>query len=381
MMTFAEAAARIEAARSFADLADGPRNTNSCGPGATGGHSTRPMAAGDQSSGSGAAGGRSSGPAAAGGDSTGPRAAGGRSSGSGAGAAAAVDAERAYRRWAKIVHPDGVSAAQSATATRAFAKLSGLFDQRAGRLLTTQDGHYRVGAQIFAGDIADLSEVDGDRALLKVPRSPADNDLMATEADALRRLRDHGDPKYRPYAPRLLESFTHEDAQRKRRTVNVLERQNGFVPLSRITGKIDPRDGAWMWRRLLVGLGWAHRAGVIHGAVLEDHVLIHPREHGLVLIDWCYSGIRPTAIVAKQKDAYPPEVINDKAATEATDIYMATGLMQRLIKMPEPMRRFAEGCRYAAPRMRPQDAWVLLKEFDELLDNLYGPRTFRPFEI
>ncbi len=31
---------------------------------------------------------------------------------------------------------------------------------------------------------------------------------------------------------------------------------------------VDPRDAAWMWRRLLVGLGFAHRAGVLHGAVL-----------------------------------------------------------------------------------------------------------------
>lgn len=294
---------------------------------------------------------------------------------------AGEDAGDAYRMWAKIVHPDGVSAAQRATATRAFATLSGLFDERSGRLLKTPNGEYRVGAKAFAGDIADLSAVDGDAALLKVPRSPADNDLMATEADALRRLWDHGDPKYRPYAPRLLESFVHEDAQRKRRTVNVLERQNGFVPLTAITRELDPRDGAWMWRRLLVGLGWAHRAGVVHGAVLEEHVLIHPREHGLVLIDWCYSGNRPAAIVADRKDAYPPEVVTDKTATAATDIYMATGLMQRLISMPGPMARFADGCRYAAPRMRPQDAWALLTEFDDLLDNLYGPRTFRPFEI
>ena len=55
------------------------------------------------------------------------------------------------------------------------------------------------------------------------------------------------------------------------------------------SGGVDPRDAAWMWRRLLVALGFAHRAGVLHGAVLPEHVLIHPGEHGLVLVDWCYS--------------------------------------------------------------------------------------------
>jgi serine/threonine protein kinase len=160
-----------------------------------------------------------------------------------------------------------------------------------------------------------------------------------------------------------------------------LERLNGFVPLSRITTAVDPRDATWMWRRLLVGLGWAHRAGVVHGAIVEDHVLIHPGEHGLALVDWCYSGTRPVAVVPEA--AYPPEVRHDKEASPATDIYMATALMSRLIGngMPKAMKRFADGCLYGAPRMRPQDAWALLEEFDELLNKLYGPRTFRPLNL
>jgi serine/threonine protein kinase len=297
-------------------------------------------------------------------------------SGRPAGSSAFGPAEDAYRKWAKIVHPDAVGAARSSAATEAFAKLSALFEGRDGTTVRAGTNTYRVGGIVAVGDIANLSAVDGRTALLKVPRSPADNDLMAVEAEALRTLHDKGDPRYRPYAPRLRDSFVHEDADRKRRTVNVLERLDGFVPLSRYRN-VDPRDAAWMWRRLLVALGWAHRAGVVHGAVFEEHVLIHPAEHGLALVDWCYSGTRPTAIVAARRDAYPPEVLNDKRATEATDIYLATGLMTRLIgpHMPPLMRRFADGCRYDAPRMRPQDAWALLGEFDDLI----GPREFRPF--
>jgi serine/threonine protein kinase len=291
------------------------------------------------------------------------------------------DEERAYREWAKLVHPDAVGAAENATATAAFARLAKLFGERGGTELTTPQAIYRIGGRVAKGDLADLSAVDGKRALLKVPRSPADNDLMQTEAEALKRLWWDGDPKYRPYAPRLLESFVHEDAARKRRRVNVIERLNGFVPVSSIKRQIDPRDAAWMWRRLLVGLGWAHRAGVVHGAIVGEHVLIHPEEHGLALVDWCYAGTRPVAVVPNA--IYPPEVRRDKRASPATDIYMATGLMTRLIGdgIPEAMRRFADGCRYESPRMRPDDAWALLGEFDELLHRLYGPRTFRPFRI
>lgn len=278
------------------------------------------------------------------------------------------DGDDTYRAYAKAVHPDAVGTAESAAATKAFATLSRLYRER-GRFVVT-------------GDIADLV-ADGDH-FDKIPRSPADNDLMDAEAHALSTLRDKGDPKYRFYAPRLRDSYLHEDHERKRRRVNTIERLAGFVPLSEVVarGQRDPRDVAWMWRRLLVGLGWAHRAGVIHGAVLEEHVLIHPEKHGVALVDWCYSGPYVKAIVARQRDAYPPEVLQEKTAGPATDIYMATGLMTRLTKdPPKQLRRFADGCLYQAPRMRPQDAWRLLGELDEVLHSLYGPRTFRPFTI
>jgi serine/threonine protein kinase len=337
-MTFAEAVAVIEAARVFGDLA------------APGRGSSDPAGSGQGS------------------------------------ASAAVDA---YRRFSKIVHPDVAPTGRASSATAAFAKLSALWADRDGTTMTTKRGTYRVGARVAAGDIADLYAVDGRMVLLKLPRRPADNDLMAAEARALTTLDRAGDPRHRAYAPRLVESFTHEDTRRARRTAVVLERLDGFVSLADVRaaypGGVDPRDAAWMWRRLLAGLGWAHRAGVVHGAVLPEHVLIHPAEHGLVLIDWCYSvapGERIPALVAKHRAAYPPEVAARAAATPATDIFMATGLMRRLIKdPPAALRRFAAGCEYDAPRMRPPDAWLLLAEFDELLENLYGPRRFRPFQI
>jgi hypothetical protein len=299
------------------------------------------------------------------------------------------DAGHAYRILVKVVHPDVAPAGRSPAATAALARLSTLWSERDGRPLTTKRAAYRVGGVVATGDIARLHAVDGDAALLKLPHRPGDSDLMRAEAAALTTLATDGDPKFRAYAPRLLESFTHEDAAGARRTANVIARQRGFVPLSEVHAAypagVDPRDVAWMWRRLLTGLGWAHRAGVVHGAVLPEHVLIHPAEHGLVLVDWCYSvpaGATVPALVAKHRAAYPPEVTGKQPATAATDIFMATGLMLRLIHdPPAALRRFARGCRYDKPRMRPQDAWRLLREFDELLDDLYGPRRFRPFAM
>ena len=307
---------------------------------------------------------------------------------SGPGAAGGA-AGHTYRMLVKVVHPDVAPAGRGPAATVAFARLAELWGERDGRLVTTKRATYRVGGVVAAGDIASLHAVDGEAALLKLPRQPGDNDLLEAEATALTRLAAEGEPKFRAYAPRLLESFTHEDAGRARRTANVITRQRGFVSLADVQtaypGGLDPRDVAWMWRRLLTGLGWAHRAGLVHGAVLPEHVLIHPAEHGLVLVDWCYAvpaGTPIPALVARHRAAYPPEVTAKRPATAATDIFMATGLMLRLIRNPpEPLRRFARGCRYDHPRMRPQDAWHLLGELDELLGDLYGPRRFRAFAM
>jgi len=294
----------------------------------------------------------------------------------------------AYKKLVKIVHPDVAPAGRSASATAAVARLSRLWAARDAQVLTTKRGNYRVGALVAAGDIANLYAVDGDAALLKLPRLPADNDLTAAEAHALSTLEQDGDPKFRAYVPRLIESFTHEDpATGVRRTANVLARQRGFVSLAEVADAypqgLDPRDAAWMWRRLLAGLGWVHRAGLVHGAVLPGHVLIHPGEHGLVLVDWCYSvvsGQRIPALVASHRADYAPEVARKEPATAATDIYMASLLMRGLVRH-EALQRFADGCLYDAPRMRPQDAWKLLAEFDELIENLFGPRRFRPFTV
>ncbi|WP_214402515.1 lipopolysaccharide kinase InaA family protein [Pseudonocardia lacus] len=292
------------------------------------------------------------------------------------------DRAATYRRLLKLVHPDVAPTGRGAAATEATARLSALFDRE--ETLTTPRGTYRLGGLIARGDLADLIALDDDK-LLKLPRRPADNDLVRAEVAALTALHREGDPRLRAYAPVLVEAFAQEDDSGVRREAVVLERLTGFVPLTGMRRRLDPRDAAWIWRRLLTGLGWAHRAGVVHGAVLPEHVLIHPERHGVVLVDWCYSvapGRAVPAIVSRHRAAYPPEVRAKRPATAATDIHMATGLVLGLIAdPPAAVGRFAAGCRFDAPRMRPQDAWQLLAELDELLEKLYGPRRFRPFTV
>lgn len=49
---------------------------------------------------------------------------------------------------------------------------------------------------------------------------------------------------------------------------------------------VDPRASVWIWKRLLELLGWVHRAGYTHGAVIPHHLILHAKDHGVVLAGW-----------------------------------------------------------------------------------------------
>ncbi|MFY1631729.1 serine/threonine protein kinase [Solwaraspora sp. WMMB335] len=315
---------------------------------------------------------------------------------------------RRYHQLARLLHPDTAAGgtAARARATAAFIRLTGLWQQgTAASDVSLDTGRRRYVIEAgprYAGDLADLYRHRGtpstgagrfvDGELVKIPRDPANNDLMAREVTALRQLVDRGDPRYLPYVPRLVDSFRHRDTGGAGtvRQISVVGTATGLRSLAEVRRAypqgVDPRDAAWMFRRLLVGLGFAHRAGVVHGAVLPDHVLIQPDEHGVVLIDWCYastSGEAVPALVASYRDWYPDEIRQRRTPGPGTDIAMAAGCLAWLTgdRAPNAIRRFTAGCRLAALRRRPDDAWRLLAEFDDLLERLYGPRRFRPFAV
>jgi hypothetical protein len=300
-------------------------------------------------------------------------------------------AHRVYRRLARLVHPD--ANAGEARAARAFAKLSALFSQH-------RDG---TAPLVAVGDIANLIRIPARprvpgpafgrpaTALLKLARDPADSDLITREAAALRWLAANGDPKYLPYVPALIQAHRYTDpAAKVTRRGNVLAELAGFVSLQEVRERfpdgLDPRDVAWIWRRTLVAIGFAHRTGLVHGAVLPPHLMIEPAAHGLTLIDWCYCAGGPNpgnlpAAVARYRDWYPPELAPGYAPGPDLDIYLATKSMLSLIAppVPAPLAAFAAGCTLASPARRPADAWALLHDFDDLIERLWGPRKFRPF--
>jgi hypothetical protein len=335
--------------------------------------------------------------------------------------AARARLKSAYRRLCKLAHPDRyAAAADRALATEAFAGLTAWLAAAESRLahaaapsaaelpveLRAGGRLYRVGALLAEGDLATLYRCavpDTAPAVLKLARDPADNDLLANEAESLRALAvSPAAAGFRPYFPTLLDAFdvADTDGAGARRAV-VMPLLDGFVSLSRLRAAfaagLPPEHMGWIWRRLLTALTVAHRAGLVHGVVLPDHVLIHPTERGLVLVDWAYAvprdAGRPIAAVSLAYERwYPAEVWRKEPPTPATDLFLAARCMVDLMggdpltgalppAVPARIRCFLAGVARPQPRQRPQEAAELLAEFDDLLVALYGARRYVPLRL
>ncbi|WP_067545356.1 hypothetical protein [Nocardia crassostreae] len=303
------------------------------------------------------------------------------------------EAQRRYHRLAGLVHPDRVGPGETTAANTAFARLAELYQQWIDSSTTAFEvggshGAYPVEALHARGSVADLYRIGTD-LVVKIPRRAAAYRLLASERNALRDIADVARDHHwlRPYFPELVDAADHVDsATGEHRTVNMLGALTGeFVTLEQVRlaypGGLDPRDYAWMHRRLLRCLAGAALAGWVHTAIAPANVLIHPRLHGVVLAGWSFATRPgPPAAATVRTIGYPPEI--REAVSSATDVYLAHRLMLTMLgdRTPASMRAYATGCLQPNPRLRP-DAADLLGEFDDLLEGLYGQRRFRPFEL
>lgn len=347
--------------------------------------------------------------------------------------------KRVYRKTMVIVHPDRRSGDDLALAnactealgrwrSEAEAKVNaGTYGDRKTatpstpprpstmepQVIKTAKAQYVVEALLSQGDLADvyrgsLTAKDGTKKALafKVVQSAADNDLLEHESKVLGTLFPASQPeeKFYRFLPRLEDSFLLRSSKgRTNRRVNVLPMYGEHVSLADVIkaypNGLDFRDAVWMFKRLLMALGFVHRKGVVHGAVLPTHVLVHPTEHGAKFIDWAYAVQDPwpkdgrvKAMSTPYKDFYAPEIPAKGMVSAHTDIFMAAQCMVALLggdvkarkvpdSVPSQIRMFLASCLFNAQFRRPDDAWALLEEFDQLLERLVGKPKYRPLAM
>lgn len=233
--------------------------------------------------------------------------------------------------------------------------------------------------------------------LVKIAKQPYYNDLIEKDIEVLGKLhpeqgiKDRAFPKYYPasYGGVLVNGLQGHILEPIENCVTIADVLRAYP------GGIDYRDMAWMLKRVLVGLWFAHKRNAIHGSVLPPHILLTLHDHGGRLIDWSYSTeprVKVPAMVTEYEDFYPPEVPSSQPAREGTDLYMAVKCAQALLGgdpktkdfpdlVPEPIKALFDLCLNENVNMRPIDSSEIHDTFDRLLKDAVGKPTFRPFSM
>lgn len=319
-----------------------------------------------------------------------------------------------FRRLSKIAHPDkNGGSRESETAfnllvvwyERAEYKIKkgtyGNVDALPNTVnIISKRGEYYVVELIKEGNLANVySALDKNTqpVVVKVTRNPANNDLARGELKSLKTIAEvnAGLPAL-ANIPKIFDSFQiNQDGKQKH--VNVFEEYEniaGWYSLEQVMNGypegLDLRDAAWMLNRLLSALLMAHQAGIVHGAIVPSHIMLHLPTHRGVLIDWSYAvnvGSKAKAVFPEMNDYMPPEILKREPLTFGTDLYMAAKLLLRLVggeeslpAFPPRVRGLFRACLLTQGK-RLNDVNEFYITFSNILDVLYGPRQFRPFTM
>lgn len=315
-----------------------------------------------------------------------------------------------YRSYSTLLHPDR-NPDRVDDAEAAFKRLSELWAVAERRLddgtygtavtITTNGGTFTLGAIGHEGLCVGwdgYSDPGHNPSWIKVARRPGDRDLMARETAAIDRILTASTTGNPHFFPKVTGKFRHRLDDGKVVHATVFVNAVGYVSLADVIERypqgVDPRDMAWIFRRLLGTLGEAHAAGVVHGAVLPHHVLIHPDRHELVLVDWTSSSLvgsdQRTPYMVRRYNTrhqpwYPDATVNKTPPTHSVDVFMAARTMKAVLGFgqprsvwntaPAPLLAFMRGCMLDTTL----PAWEMLDHFDDLIERMWGPRKFRPF--
>ncbi len=266
---------------------------------------------------------------------------------------------------------------------------------------------YALLGRVARGDGSDVFLARRDArltelVLLKVLRATSDADLLAREWRVLEALED-SDAQGADYFQRLLPQrvahgrLTGEGVEP--RPASVFRWRSGFVHTLDDVRRahpsgVDPRAAVWMWKRLLESLGWVHRAGYAHGAVIPAHVLVHARDHGVVLVGWS-SAVRYEKLPATSASArayYPVGAWERREAGATTDLVMAARAIAHALggdpstgavpsSVPAPLAELVGAYATLSEGAPADDAWEMIERVSRAGREAFGPPRFVPFTM
>jgi hypothetical protein len=242
-----------------------------------------------------------------------------------------------------------------------------------------------------------------DLVVLKMLRAAEDADLLEREwtvLEALQKSTAQGAPHFtrllpQPRAHGVARLGMH--GMDGERLTTLLQWRSGFIHTFEDVVAAHPRgappeSSVWMWKRILELLGWVHAAGWVHGAVLPAHLIVHARDHGVVLAGWSRAVRPPARLPATSKggQAYTPEEVWAGApAAFTTDIAMSARCVLRVLgaeppawkappAVPAPLARLLEEHAFHRGAV---EAWAVKERLDAVARDVFGPPKYIPLAM
>lgn len=315
-----------------------------------------------------------------------------------------------YTYLMKVVHPDRHFGADRAT--HAAARLTQLYLSAQDRMRRGIYGsrpvlmqfktrrhnyiiHERTGimgiADIFTGMMDDTEPV-----IFHVASQPTETigSLIKHEAKALIKLhepKDDGAVSWQSMLPKLIECIDIPVNGKPHKCNVYKDTLQGFVSLAEVERKfgsagIDGKDVAWMLRRALDVLGYAHSIGVIHGGLNPTNIFVGPGDiHQVVIANWQNAILDPDDRVRSVEKDYrfcvAPEILKKQPASPASDLFSLGQSFLRVCGSNTSKRvsLFLQSFILASPVQRPQNAFEIRKEFTRMIRELWGEAKYHPF--
>lgn len=169
----------------------------------------------------------------------------------------------------------------------------------ASQVLALGGQRYRVLAPLGGGEhavvyLAERLSHLPERVLLKIAHTGGESRPLQREQEVLRTLQALDGPGAAYFStrlPQVVRSGIAGAGWQQGRAVLVSRYPVGYwgsmadVLLHQRHG-IDPRHVVWIWRRVLDILGYVHAHGWAHGRLSPEHMLVQPRDHGVLVIGW-----------------------------------------------------------------------------------------------
>ncbi len=221
----------------------------------------------------------------------------------------------------------------------------GLFEVSVG------DARYRILGRLARGEhsqvlLARRASATTEQVVIKVAD---DMSLLEAEWNNLRHLegRCH-------YLDRLL-PFPIGLGMARGRAAMVYRWRSGFVHnLTQVRGmfrKFDPAHAVWIWNRILDQLTSLRQLGYHHGSLSPEHLLVHPRDHGIAFCGWRTATLGSGDDLAQSGRAVL-YLLDSDAPRELRELAQNAGYFDKPRELQSELQKVARAV-YGPPRFRP----------------------------